>query len=149
MVDTGDIDRAQDSPAGWVADHVRRYVETGGAEGHEWKPGVPTLVLATTGRRSGQPRRTGLIYGRDGEDFVVIASKGGAPEHPAWYTNLQADPQAAIQVGEDRFQVLARTADVDEKARLWPQMARVWPDYDTYMRKTDRDIPVVLLQRTA
>ncbi len=148
MADTGDIDRATDSGVDWVADHVRRYVETDGAEGHRWN-GVPTLVLATTGRRSGQPRRTGLIYGREGEDLVVIASKGGAPEHPAWYTNLQAEPRAAVQVGEERFDVRARTADVDEKARLWPQMAQIWPQYDEYMRKTDRDIPVVILQRAA
>jgi deazaflavin-dependent oxidoreductase (nitroreductase family) len=148
LADTGDIDRAMDSGVDWVADHVRRYVETDGTEGHDWN-GVPTLVLATTGRRSGKPRRTGLIYGREGEDFVVIASKGGAPEHPAWYTNLQAEPRAAVQVGGERHDVRARTADVDEKARLWPRMARIWPQYDEYMRKTDRDIPVVILERAA
>lgn len=145
MADTDDIDRAADSGMDWVADHVRRYVETDGAEGHQWN-GVPTLVLATTGRRSGEPRRTGLIYGRDGEDFVVIASKGGATEHPSWYLNLRDEPKAAIQVGGDRFEVRARTADVDEKARLWPQMAQIWPQYDEYMRKADRDIPVVILR---
>ncbi len=147
MVDTTDIDRAKDSGAGWVAEHVRRYLETDGAEGHEWN-GVPTLVLVTTGRRSGQRRRTALIYGRDGDDFVVVASKGGAPEHPSWYTNLEADPQAAVQVGADRYQVRARTADAEEKARLWPVMAQIWPDYEEYAKKTDRDIPVVILQRT-
>ncbi len=147
MADTLDIDRAKDSGANWVAEHVRRYLETDGAEGHEWN-GVPTLVLVTTGRRSGQPRRTALIYGRDGDDLVVVASKGGAAEHPSWYTNLEADPQAAVQVGANRHQVRAHTADPEERARLWPVMAQIWPDYEEYATKTDREIPVVILRRT-
>ena len=146
MVDTTDIDRAKDSGAGWVAEHVRRYLETNGAEGHEWND-APTLVLVTTGRRSGQPRRTALIYGRDGDDLVVVASKGGAARHPSWYTNLEADPRAAVQLGADRYQVLARTANAEERARLWPVMAQIWPDYDEYATRTDREIPVVILQR--
>lgn len=142
-----DLDRATDSPAGWVAEHVQRYLDTNGAEGHEWN-GVPTLVLVTTGRRSGEPRRTALIYGRQGEDLVVVASRGGAPSHPAWYENLLADPEAAVQVGDERYAVRARTADGAERGELWRLMAAIWPDYDDYATKTDREIPVVVLQRT-
>jgi len=138
---------AVDSPVGWVAEHVRRYVETGGEQGHEWKPGVPTLVLTTTGRKSGLPRRTGLIYGQDGADYVVVASQGGADEHPLWYRNLLADPTVTVQVKSETFDARARTADPAEKARLWPVMAAIWPAYDDYQAKTDRDIPVVILER--
>lgn len=145
MLENADIDRASDG-ADWVADHVKRYIETDGADGHEWN-GVPTLILATTGRRTGNPRRTALIYGVDGDDLVVVASKGGAPEHPAWYANLEAEPAAVVQVGTERHQVRARTADAEERPRLWSTMAGIWPDYDEYAKKTDRDIPVVILQR--
>src|SRR5881227_2969543 len=116
-----------DSPVAWVADHVRRYVETDGEQGHEWKPGVPTLVLTTTGRKSGLPRRTGLIYGQDGADYVVVASQGGANEHPLWYRNLLADPAVTVQVKSETFDARARTADPGDKARLWPVMAAIWP----------------------
>jgi len=137
---------AVDSPVGWVADHVRRYVETGGEQGHEWKPGVPTLVLTTTGRKSGLPRRTGLIYGQDGDNYVVVASQGGADEHPLWYRNLLAEPAVTVQVKSETFGARARTADAAEKARLWPVMAKIWPAYDDYQAKTDRDIPVIVLE---
>lgn len=145
-METAEIDRATDPGWEWAAKHVHRYLETDGADGHEWN-GVPTLILATTGSRTGQPRRTALIYGTDGDDFVVIASKGGSPEHPSWYRNLEADPDAAVQVGAERYRVRARTADADERLRLWERMARIWPAYDEYAEKTDRDIPVVVLQR--
>ncbi|MFI7026050.1 nitroreductase family deazaflavin-dependent oxidoreductase [Micromonospora sp. NPDC049900] len=136
-----------DSPTDWVADHIDRYVETDGAEGHEWQPGVFTLLLTTRGRRSGALRRTALIYGRDGDAYVVVASQGGAPRHPAWYLNLLADPEAQVQVAAERFTARARTATPEEKERLWPGMAAIWPAYDDYQTKTDRDIPVVLLER--
>lgn len=136
-----------DSPQGWVADHIRRYVATGGAEGHEWRPGVFTLLLTTRGRRSGKLRRTALIYGRDGDAYLVVASQGGAPQHPAWYLNLLADPLAEVQVGAETFTVRARTATAEEKPRMWRTMTAVWPAYDEYQTKTDREIPVVVLDR--
>ncbi|MGK5441989.1 nitroreductase family deazaflavin-dependent oxidoreductase [Micromonospora sp. URMC 105] len=136
-----------DSPQAWVADHIRRYVETGGEQGHEWRPGVFTLLLTTRGRRSGKLRRTALIYGRDGDDYLVVGSQGGAPQHPAWYLNLLADPEAEVQVGAETFAVRARTAGSEEKPRMWRTMVDIWPAYEEYQTKTDRDIPVVVLQR--
>ena len=136
-----------DSPEGWVAEHIRRYVETNGAEGHEWRPGVHTLLLTTRGRRTGKLRRTALIYGRDGDDYLVVASQGGAPEHPSWYHNLLADPEVQVQVGADKFTARARTAGPEEKPRMWRTMTATWPAYDDYQRKTDREIPVVVLER--
>ncbi|MEU4717090.1 nitroreductase family deazaflavin-dependent oxidoreductase [Micromonospora purpureochromogenes] len=136
-----------DSPEGWVADHIRRYVETGGEQGHEWRPGVFTLLLTTRGRRSGKLRRTALIYGRDGDDYLVVASQGGAPQHPAWYLNLLADPEAEVQVGAETFAVRARTAGPEEKPRMWRTMVDIWPAYDDYQTRTDREIPVVVLER--
>ena len=135
-----------DNPAGWVNEHIRRYVDSDGENGHAWR-GVNTLLLTTLGRKSGQWRRTPLIYGQDGDRFIVVASKGGAATHPAWYLNLVDHPQVQAQVGADKFAARARTASVEEKARLWPQMTRIWPDYDDYQRRTSRDIPVVILER--
>ena len=136
-----------DSPTGWVAKHIRRYVETDGREGHEWR-GVPTLLLTTRGRKSGKLRRTALIYGKDGEErYLLVASKGGAPEHPSWYLNLTEHPEVEVQVGADKFAARARTADAQEKPRLWQVMASIWPDYDGYQKKTGRDIPVVIVER--
>src|SRR4249919_2423615 len=117
--------------ADWVADHHRRYVESGGADGHEWH-GVPTLLLTTRGRHSGSLRRTPLIYGEDGGRYLVVASYGGAPHHPDWYFNLEADPAVRIQVGDREVAATARPADPDERARLWPLMTAIWPDYDVY-----------------
>ncbi|MER7334905.1 MULTISPECIES: nitroreductase family deazaflavin-dependent oxidoreductase [unclassified Micromonospora] len=136
-----------DSPQGWVADHIRRYVETDGAEGHEWRPGVFTLLLTTRGRRSGKLRRTALIYGRDGDAYLVVASQGGDPKHPAWYLNLLDEPLVEVQVGGERFTARARTATAEEKPRMWSTMAAIWPSYDEYQARTDRDIPVVVLDR--
>ena len=104
-----------------------------------------TLVLATTGRRTGQPRRTCLIYGRSGEEFVVVASKGGADEDPAWFTNLLANPSVGVQAGTHRFTAHARVASPAEREHLWTQMAQIFPLYDDYAQKTDRTIPIVLL----
>lgn len=146
MAVAADIDRATDSTTGWVAEHVQQYVASGGTEGHQWN-GVPTLVLATTGRTTGEPRRTGLIYGIAGDEIVLVASQGGAPTDPAWYKNLQVDPSVGVQVGTERFTATARTASSTEREPLWAQMAQVWPQYDEYARKTDREIPIVLLAR--
>jgi deazaflavin-dependent oxidoreductase (nitroreductase family) len=127
-------------------EHVRRYVETDGREGHDWN-GTPVLILTTTGRRSGQRRSTPLIYGRHGDDYLVVASKGGADDPPAWYLNLQADPEVGVQVLADKFTARARAATSEEKPALWRQMTGIWPDYDNYQRKTERSIPVVILER--
>jgi deazaflavin-dependent oxidoreductase (nitroreductase family) len=125
-------------------EHVRRYQETGGDVGYLWN-GVPTLLLTTTGRRTGEPRTTPLIFGRDGDDYLVVASMGGAPRHPAWYLNLTARPDASIQVRAEQLPVVARTATSDEKPRLWRTMAGLWPNYDVYQTRTERVIPVVVL----
>jgi deazaflavin-dependent oxidoreductase (nitroreductase family) len=127
-------------------EHVRRYVETDGREGHEWN-GTPVLILTTTGRRSGQQRSAPLIYGQHGEDYLVVASKGGADDPPAWYLNLQANPDVGVQVLADKFPARARTATAQEKPALWRLMTEIWPDYDNYQRKTERSIPVVILER--
>ena len=128
-------------------EHVKRYVETDGVEGHDWQ-GVGTLILTTTGRHSGEQRSTPLIYGRHGDDYVVVASQGGAPSHPGWYLNLSAKPEVAVQVRGDRFSAKARTATSDERPELWQEMASIWPSYNDYQRKTDREIPLVVLERS-
>jgi deazaflavin-dependent oxidoreductase (nitroreductase family) len=125
-------------------DHVHAYRETGGETGYLWN-GVPTLLLTVTGRRTGRELTSALIFGRDGDDYLVVASMGGAPRHPSWYLNLQANPTATIQVRADELAVVARTASTDEKPRLWKIMTEVWPNYDVYQSRTDRDIPVVVL----
>ncbi|HWE10329.1 MAG TPA: nitroreductase family deazaflavin-dependent oxidoreductase [Solirubrobacteraceae bacterium] len=127
--------------------HVKRYQETDGAEGHEWQ-GTHVLILTTTGRRSGRSRSTPLIYGRDGENYVVVASKGGAEEHPGWYLNLLSQPEVQVQVRGDRFAARARTATAEEKPELWRAAVERWPAYADYQRNTDRDIPVVILERS-
>jgi deazaflavin-dependent oxidoreductase (nitroreductase family) len=126
------------------AEHIRRYQETGGEVGHLWN-GVPTLLLTTTGRRTGQPRTSALIYGRDGDDYLVIASKGGAPDDPQWYQNLTTHPEAEIQVRVKHLPVVARTAADSERPRLWKIMTEAWPNYDSYQARTGRLIPVVVL----
>jgi deazaflavin-dependent oxidoreductase (nitroreductase family) len=125
-------------------EHVRQYEATAGKVGHDWND-TQVLILHTTGRKSGMTRKLPLIYGRSGEDYLVVASKGGAPTHPAWYLNLEANPDATIQVWADLIAVTARTASAEEKARLWPIMTAEWPDYDKYQTKTERDIPLVIL----
>ena len=144
-----DSEQVVDSPRGWVNKHIQRYVATGGQDGHEWQPGVPTLLLTTRGRKSGLLRRTALIYGRDADAYVVVASQGGSPRHPSWYLNLEADPRVHVQVGPEEFDARARPATPAERARLWPEMTRIWPAYDDYQGKTDREIPVVVLTRTS
>lgn len=126
-------------------EHVERYEATDGEEGHDWQ-GAQVLNLTTTGRKSGEERKTPLIYGRDGGDYLIVASLGGAPKPPAWYLNLRDDPSATIQVWGERIPVRARTAGEEEKPRLWRTMTTVWPAYDEYQAKTERQIPVVVLE---
>jgi deazaflavin-dependent oxidoreductase (nitroreductase family) len=128
-------------------EHVRRYRETGGEVGHLWKRGSKILLLTTTGRTTGEPRTTPLIYEADGDRFVIVASKGGAPEHPGWYRNLAQNPAVEVQVKSEIFRARARTATDDERSRLWQLAALQWPDYDAYQQRTDREIPVVVLDR--
>jgi deazaflavin-dependent oxidoreductase (nitroreductase family) len=127
-------------------EHVRQYESTNGKVGHDWND-TSCLILQTIGRKSGETRKFPLIYGRDGDDYVLVASKGGAPAHPGWYLNLVAHPDVAIQVWGDVIPVTARTATAAEKARVWPIMTAQWPGYDEYQANTRRDIPVVLLRR--
>ena len=121
------------------------YVESGGKEGHIWQPGVPTLLLTTRGNKSGTARRTALIYGRDGDDYVVMASYAGAPTHPDWYLNLVADPEVVIQIGEEIAAGTARTVADEDRDRVWKIMTAIWPDYDEYATKTSRKIPLVAI----
>jgi proline iminopeptidase len=128
-------------------EHVRRYRETNGEVGHVWREGSTILLLTTKGRKTGEPRTTPLIYARDGDRYVIVASKGGAPEHPGWYRNIEQDPNVELQVLGDVFPARARTVEGDERERLWRSANEVWPHYDEYAEKTDREIPVVVLER--
>ncbi len=127
-------------------EHVKRYRETDGAEGHHWR-GATVLLLSTIGRRSKIQRTTPLIYFRRDDDYVVVASRGGADENPAWYLNLVADPVVEVQVLADKFAARARTAVGDERTVLWRSVAERWPSYADYQAKTKREIPVVVLER--
>lgn len=128
-------------------EHVDRYRATDGAEGYEWR-GTQTLLLTTKGRRSGQPRTTPLIFAPVDGGYAIVASKGGSAEPPAWYRNLTAEPEVEVQVKGDVFKARARTADAEEKAALWPTMVAEWPAYDEYQERTEREIPVVVLEPT-
>jgi deazaflavin-dependent oxidoreductase (nitroreductase family) len=127
-------------------EHVERYRATDGEEGHDWE-NTQTLLLTTTGRHSGEPRTTPLIYARHGDDYTVIASKGGSDAPPAWYLNLTEKPEVEVQVKGDRFPARARIASAGEKAEMWRTMVAEWPYYDDYQRNTEREIPVVVLER--
>jgi deazaflavin-dependent oxidoreductase (nitroreductase family) len=137
----------QDASHLYGEEHVRTYRQTDGELGHDWKQGTSTLLLTTTGRRSGEPRTTPLIYGRHGDDYVVVASKGGSDEPPGWYVNLTDQPEVEVQVLDDRFRARARTATAEEKPQLWREMVGHWPAYEDYQRRTSREIPVVVLER--
>ena len=128
-------------------EHVRRYLETDGESGYLWRNDAPILILTTSGRRSGEPRLRPLIFGEDAGRYVVVASQGGAPTHPDWYLNLRANPDVHVQIKADRFRAQARTSEGAERERLWQQMVRIWPPYHDYQQKTDRQIPVVVLER--
>jgi deazaflavin-dependent oxidoreductase (nitroreductase family) len=127
-------------------EHIDRYEATDGQEGHAWE-GTQALILTTTGAKSGEERKAPLIYAEHDGKYLVVASKGGAPAPPAWYVNLQADPSAEIQVWGEKFPVTARDATPEEKPELWKIMTAEWPAYDEYQTKTDRPIPVVVLER--
>ncbi len=142
LIDETPIDPTGDS---WIAEHVKVYVESGGKEGHIWQPGVPTLLLTSRGNKTGTARRTALIYGRDGDDYVVMASYAGAPTHPDWYLNLVADPEVVIQMGEEIASGTARTVADEDRDRVWKIMTAIWPDYDEYATKTSRKIPLVAI----
>lgn len=134
-----------DSSTSWVATHVRRYVASEGGKGHIWY-GKPTLVLTTQGRKSGALRRTGLIYGEDQGNYVVVGSNGGSDAHPHWYRNLLVEPRVLVQVAAERFEADAREAEGEERDRLWEAMTVIFPQYKSYRKKTDRQIPVVVLE---
>jgi proline iminopeptidase len=128
-------------------EHVRRYRETGGKVGHIWRQGSTILLLTTIGRTSGEKRTVPLIYATDGDRYVIIASKGGAPDNPGWFLNLEKTPEVELQVESDVFRARMRVATGDERARLWTKATAVWPPYDDYAKKTQREIPVVVLER--
>jgi F420H(2)-dependent quinone reductase len=138
----------------WMKDHTDRYLSSGGTDGHLYtisRPGspdmtVPSLLLTTTGRKSGEKYLFPLFYGQTGKSYFVIASKGGAPEHPGWYRNILGDPKVDVQVGTDKMQAVARTASGAERERLWEQAVKFFPPYADYKIKAGtREIPVVVL----
>jgi len=126
-------------------EHVRKYLETNGEIGYIWN-GVPILVMTTIGHKSGSPRQHAIIFSRDGDNYVVIASRGGAPEHPKWYLNLSAHPRVQLQIKDKKIDAIARTAESPERERLWANAAKEWPNYDVYVTRTTRRIPVVVLK---
>jgi proline iminopeptidase len=138
----------------WMLEHANRYLSSGGKEGHLYKmtqPGrpeitVPSLLLTTTGRKSGEKFIFPLFYGDTGNgSYIVVASKGGAPQHPGWYRNLVANPEVEVQVGTKKTKARARTASGAERAKLWQEALKFWPPYADYQTKTEREIPVVVL----
>lgn len=128
-------------------EHVDRYRETDGEEGYAWQRGTTILLLTTRGRRSGAERTTPLIFRPHGDDYLVVASRGGTDAPPGWYLNLQAEPDVQVQIRGEVFRARARDATPDEQPQMWREMAEVWPDYDDYQRRTERRIPVVVLER--
>ena len=131
----------------WISEHVERYLATDGDEGHMFR-GVPTLLLTTIGRKSGEGRLIPLIYGEDNGTYIVVGSKGGHALHPSWYENLVAYSDVKVQVKADRFSARASTASGEERNRLWTLMANIWEGYNEYQERTVREIPVVVLRRT-
>jgi deazaflavin-dependent oxidoreductase (nitroreductase family) len=135
----------------WMVEHANRYLASGGTDGHMYKinvPGrgeitAPALLLTTTGRKSGNKFVLPLFYGTDGDRYFVVASKGGAPEHPGWYRNLLANFE--VQVGIKKLKARAKTATGSERTRLWKKALEYWPPYADYQLKTEREIPVVVL----
>jgi deazaflavin-dependent oxidoreductase (nitroreductase family) len=136
------------SPVTWVAKQARTYEESGGTKGTTVN-GVPCLLLDYQGRRSGEWHRTVLIYGRDSEAYLIVASNGGSDEHPLWFRNLEENPKVRVRVGPDWFPAEAETLPAQEKARVWPHLVEVFAPYEGYQQKTSRDIPVVRLTPTS
>jgi len=149
-------DDATAAAAKWVQDHLKKYLDSDGAEGHlvdysvmgAGHPNTPTLLLKTLGRRSRKEQIAPLIYGRWKGDFVIVGSKGGAPDHPAWYHNLVAHPKVKFQAAGEKFQATAREASEPERSRIWEYMVVLFPSYADYQRATPRKIPIVLLTPT-
>ncbi len=140
----------------WIGEHVRRYQQSDGREGHLWDSTavggqglVPCLLLKTVGRKSGRPFIHPLLYGVDGDGYVIVASKGGSDTHPQWYHNLLATAQVEVQVGAEQFAATAVLASGDEHRRLWQLMTTHYPTYLDYQAKTARVIPLFRLQRTS
>jgi deazaflavin-dependent oxidoreductase (nitroreductase family) len=138
----------------WIKDHLSRYIATNGEDGYLWdaslgggKGMVPTLLLTTVGRKSGRELTLPLIFGQSGKEYVIVASKGGAPEHPAWYLNLDANPDVGVQVKADKFKAHAYTVTGPERTKLWNLMVGIYGPYADYQKKTSREIPVVALKR--
>ena len=135
----------------WMKDHVDRYLKSGGKDGHMFttptQPGlsVPSLLLVTKGRKTGKKHLFPLFYGETGKSYFLVASKGGAPDHPGWYKNIVANPEVELQVGTKKLKAKARTASGAERAKLWDQAVVWWPPYVDYQKKTAREIPVVVL----
>jgi len=129
-------------------EHVERYEATGGAEGYVWRNDTTILLLHTRGRKSGRDYTHPLIFREWNGAYLVVASKGGDPRPPDWYRNLQANPDVRVQIKDETFAARARVATPEEKPEVWKLMTEVWPDYDEYQKKTDREIPVVVLERT-
>ena len=149
-----DFDVPSNMP-GWIQKHVKQYLESGGKEGHMWDatavggpPALPTLLLITKGRKTGNRHLVPLIYGEAPNGLVVIASKGGAPKHPGWYQNLVANPDVEVQVGTEKFRARASTVEGPEREKLWKELVEIWPPYVDYQKKTERQIPVVMLTRS-
>ncbi|WP_037671842.1 nitroreductase family deazaflavin-dependent oxidoreductase [Streptomyces griseus] len=137
-----------DSPVGWVNKHIKQYVDSGGTEGHRFQ-GQQTLLLTVRGRKSGVLRRTALIYARDGERYVVVGSNGGKDGHPAWYLNVLAEPSVLVQVGTESFAARACPAAAEERERLWQLLVTMFPSYKGMQKKTDRVLPVVVIEPAA
>jgi deazaflavin-dependent oxidoreductase (nitroreductase family) len=130
------------------AEHIERYEATDGAEGYDFGDhGAHILILTTIGRKSGEERKNALIYREVDGRYAIVSSKGGAPQHPDWHFNLEADPNVKVQIKADKFAAKARIASDEERAVIWPKMAEIWPDYNEYTKKTDRIIPIVILER--
>jgi len=130
------------------AEHIKRYEDTDGAEGYDWGDhGAHILILSTIGRKSGEERKNALIFREVDGGYAIVSSKGGAPTHPDWHFNLEADPNVKVQIKGDKFAAKARVASDEERAAIWPKMAEIWPDYNEYTKKTDRIIPIVILER--
>ena len=139
----------------WMKDHVDRYLKSGGKDGHMFttpnQPGlsVPSLLLVTKGRKTGKKHLFPLFYGEAGKSYFLVASKGGAPDHPGWYKNILANPEVELQVGTKTMKAKARTASGAERQKLWDNAITWWPPYFDYQKKTQREIPVVVLDPVA
>lgn len=136
-----------DSPIGWVHKHVQQYLDSDGTKGQQYY-GHDALLITTRGRKSGKLRRTALYYGRDDENYLLVASDGGSAKHPAWYLNLVDHPSVEVQVGAERFTAVARTATADERPTLWERMVAIFPTYARYQKGNSREIPVIILERS-